>query len=201
MLAHVARPATFCLMRCSRTQGVSPTSTHLTIESLIRSERWKEARLQIRQELKDAPASHWLWTRLSLTFYEQRRYREALVAAQRALELAPRCPLGCWDLAGALQMLGRHSEALAIYRRLSAIPLRRLAEDACGEGRAWARGLVVDSHFRMMVSYEQLGKRRAALNSLVKHLDGRGPGCRSIYPLSEARTDERRLRNLRSSAG
>ena len=37
------------------------------IESLIREERWSEARKAITAELRIKPTSHWLITRLGLT--------------------------------------------------------------------------------------------------------------------------------------
>jgi len=45
------------------------------IEAAIRSERWKKARQLIRAGLKEKPDSHWLLTRLGLTYYEERAYR------------------------------------------------------------------------------------------------------------------------------
>jgi tetratricopeptide (TPR) repeat protein len=76
------------------------------IEAAIRSERWKKARQLIRAELNEKPNSHWLLTRLGLTYYEERAYRASLWYSQKALRLAPECLLALWDYAGSLQMLG-----------------------------------------------------------------------------------------------
>src|SRR5262245_679907 len=115
-----------------------------TIEDLLDVERWRDARARIRLELRSRPDSHWLHTRLALTYYEERRYRLALRSSERALRLAPACPLVLWDYAGALQMLARHREALRIYSELVNRGVHRIARDECGEGIAWARGLVAD---------------------------------------------------------
>src|SRR5438309_1482364 len=112
------------------------------IEDLIAADRWEEAQEAIRMALEAEPSSHWLLARLALTSYEQRRYEEALGLAERAVRLEPRCPLALWEAAGALDMLGRESEAILIYRRLIRRGVEALAYGECGEGLSRARGLV-----------------------------------------------------------
>ena len=63
------------------------------VEELIEKEDWRGARKLIRSALREEPNSHWFWTRLGLTFYEERRYVEALKHERKALDLAPQCPL------------------------------------------------------------------------------------------------------------
>jgi hypothetical protein len=55
------------------------------IEVAIRSERWKKARQLIRARLREQPDSHWLLTRLGLTYYEERAYRASLSYSRKAL--------------------------------------------------------------------------------------------------------------------
>jgi tetratricopeptide (TPR) repeat protein len=172
-----------------------------SIEERIAEEDWPGARKLIRAELKRTPNSHWLLTRLGLTYYEQRQYARALQIEERALRISPGCPLVLWDYAGSLQMLKRHAEAVVIYSRLIRQGARSIAYGECGEGLAWARGLVVDCHYRRGESYRALGRKRAALADLVKHLDGRGPGCRSIYPLREVRAALSQERRVPKHAG
>jgi len=74
------------------------------IERAISREKWKEARRLVRAELKEKPNSHYLLTRLGLTYCEERAYRRSLSYSQKALRLAPLCPLALWDYAGSLQM-------------------------------------------------------------------------------------------------
>jgi tetratricopeptide (TPR) repeat protein len=171
------------------------------IERLIQTQRWKEARAEIRARLRQEPANHWLLTRLSLTYYEERRYAEALRYADAAGRIQPTCPLVLWDLAGALQMLQRHDEAIRVYRRLVRRGVEDIAEGPCGEGRAWARGLVADCHYRLSECYRAQGKRQAADRAFVRHLDMRGPGCRSIYPLSELEFSYRNVRPSKVARG
>lgn len=169
------------------------------IESLIREGRWSEARNAITAALRITPTSHWLIARLGLTYYEQRDYSRAVTFAARALEVAPRCPLALWDYAGALQMLDRHAEAVAIYQRLIRRGPLRIADDPCGEGLARSRGLIADCHLRLSDSLHELGDEAGAARQFMKHLDMRGPGCQSIYPLKEIAA--RRRRNVAKRSG
>lgn len=141
--------------------------------------------MAIRRQLEAEPRHHWLLTRLSSVYYERRRYALALRYAEKAFDEAPSCPLVLWDYAGALQMLGRHHEALDLYARIVTRGVNRIASGECGEGKAWARGLVSDSHYRASLSLEAIGNERASLSAFDQCLDLRGPGCRSIYRLKE----------------
>lgn len=154
------------------------------IEKAISAEEWERARALIEAGLREEPESHWLLARLSLTYYEQQRYADALTYVERALSLAPNCPLVLWDYAGTLEMLGRPAEALAVYERLVERGVEAVAYGECGEGRAWARGLIADCHYRRAGCLETLGRPDEALRELEAHLDLRGPGCRSIYTLA-----------------
>ena len=170
------------------------------IEALIREEKWPAARKAIKAALKSEPDSHWLLTRLGLTHYEQRDYAAALEWAERARELAPKCPLVAWDRAGALQMLGRHRDAIEIYRSLIRRGARRIANGPCGEGLARARGLVADCHYRIAKSLEALRQRKAALAEFERHLELRGPGCQSIYRLEDLNLAKTTRNNRRPTA-
>ena len=160
-----------------------------TIERLIRSEDWRAARRAIRTELRSSPKSHWLLTRLGLTFYEERRYAQALKYSLRALEETPDCPLALWDCAGSLEMLDRTKAALKVYLYLIRRGIHSVAFGDCGEGLAWARGLIADSHYRAAHCYLSLHRQKLAVKSLKSHIALRGPGCRSIYSLTKVRKE------------
>jgi tetratricopeptide (TPR) repeat protein len=140
---------------------------------------------ELRRQLKREPNHHWVLTRLSSVLYEKHRYALALKYAENAFAQVPTCPLVLWDYAGALQMLGRHGEALDLYARIVTRGVRRIAIGECGEGKGWARGLVADAHYRASISLAALGKRKASLSAFDQCLDERGPGCYSIYRLDE----------------
>jgi tetratricopeptide (TPR) repeat protein len=157
------------------------------IESLFAREKWVEARRLIQQGLKREPKSHWLLTRLATTYYEERRYAKALDTSKRALRLAGDCPLVLWGYAGALAALGRNDKALRIYDQLLHRGVRDIATGNCGEGRAWARGLIADVHYQSALCYRKLGQTKKARSSIRKHLLARGPGSKSIYSVVDAR--------------
>jgi tetratricopeptide (TPR) repeat protein len=159
------------------------------IEKLIDAEDWQAARKLIRAALRKEPDSHWLLTRLGLTYYEERDYKKALYYDTQAMELAPNCPLVLWDYAGTLDMLGRNKEAIAIYRKLVKRGVDKLAYGECGEGLAWARGVVADCLYRIAKCYEGQGQPKKAISYYEQHLNQRGPGCRSIYPIDEVKKE------------
>ena len=163
------------------------------IEEYIYHEEWESARRLIQTKLEDEPDSHWLLTRLSLTYYEQRNYQRALELVEQAFALAPDCPLVLWDYAGTLEMLDRTVEALTMYERIVTRSIDSLAFDECGEGRARARGFHADSLYRMSHCYSALGDSNKAYALLQKCLSERGPGCQSIYPIAVVRKELRKL--------
>jgi tetratricopeptide (TPR) repeat protein len=163
------------------------------IERAIQSEDWAAARMLIQRELINAPADHWLLSRLALTYYEQRNYRRALHLDARALQIAPYCPLAIWGYAGSLDMLGRDKEALHLYRWLLSWGEEELAYGECGEGIRQARSLIADCHFRIACIWEGRGQRKKALAAYKEHLLRRRLGIRSIYQLREVAARYKRL--------
>lgn len=147
-----------------------------------------EEQFALHRRLKADFRHHWLLTRLSSVYYEQKRYALALRYSEKAFAEAPSCPLVLWDYAGALQMRGRHYEALDLYARIVTRGISRIANGECGEGRAWARGLISDSHYRASISLKAIGNEQASLSAFDHCLNLRGPGCRSIYRLNELGT-------------
>lgn len=162
------------------------------IEDMIAADDWAGARRRIQTELRESPRSHWLLSRLALTYYEQRNYKKALETEKRALEIAPRCPLSLWGLAGANDMLGRRTEAAALYVRLIRRGVTRLADGECGEGLRWARGLVADCWYRLGAIREDQRDDHGAILAFQRHLQRRALGS-SIYSAREVRS---RLRAL-----
>jgi len=163
------------------------------IEKLIAAEDWKDARKLIRAALRKKPDSHWLLTRLGLTYYEEYNYEKALFYSGQALKLAPNCPLVLWDYAGALDMLGRTKKAIAIYKKLIKRGVEGIAYGDCGEGLAWARGLVADCLYRLATCYDELGQSDNSIDCYYQHIRLRGPGCRSIYSINEVREWQRQI--------
>jgi len=163
------------------------------IESFIINELWGDARTLILEKLTTESQSHWLWTRLSLTYYEQYDYETALKYSEIARKISPKCPLVLWDYAGALEMLQRNRPALRTYQKLIGRGIDSIAFDECGEGIRWARSLIADSHYRAAHCCRKTGKIDDARNHFESHMALRGPGCRSIYNLNEVRGEIAKL--------
>jgi tetratricopeptide (TPR) repeat protein len=155
------------------------------IEKLVAAKRWTKARELIQEELLSAPADHWLWTTLGLTYYEQHQYEKALKCSKHAVELAPNCPLVLWDYAGALYMNGQESAALAIWTILLDMDMDEVAYDDCGEGMDWALQLINDIHYRMGRYFLRKGQEALARASFEKYLHNRRHGVGSIYDVAD----------------
>jgi tetratricopeptide (TPR) repeat protein len=171
-----------------------------SIEALIEQEMWTEARRAIREELKAHPADHWLLTRLSTTYYEERDYEEALRWVEKAREMAPDCPLVLWDYAGTLDMLGREREAIAVYQTLLQRGVEAIAAEECGEGEEWARGLLTDCVYRAGRCFEDLEDRRKAADLYGTFLNLVDLGAPSIYSREDALARLRKLPGQRKSS-
>ncbi len=181
-------------------QQLSVRKMSADVEAMIEAEDWQNARRVIRRRLLRTPEAHWLLTRMALTFYEERKYTEALDWSEKALSIAPNCPLVLWDYAGALAMLDRFEEAKSIYRKLIRKGPHRIARDECGEGLARARGLVADCQYRLARCYVEEGHVGKARTHLKRHLDLRGPGCHSIYPIDDVRRELKILESCSASS-
>jgi len=165
-----------------------------TINQLFAAERWAEARPLIEAELRKPgnENDHWLLTRLSTTYYEERQYQKALELVRQAEKIAPDCPLVLWDLAGTLDALDRPLEALKIYEKLIDDP-DRIAEEECGEGRDWAVALSTDCLYRAAICLKHLGMSATAIQALAAYIRIRELGGGSIYSIQDALTELKKL--------
>jgi len=162
---------------------------------------YRRARTLLRGALRKKPKDHWLLTRLSATYYEERKYKTALRHSGRALKLAPRCPLVLWDYAGALDMLGNTQGAMRIWKRLLWRGEESIAYGECGEGVRWARSLLNDCRYRLALGYADLGRTSMAIRYLWDHIANRAPGISSNHSLSEAKRFLAELQMKQSRSG
>lgn len=153
----------------------------------IQAKRWTAARKAIADALKSNPKDHWLMARLSLTFYEQQNYEQALYWDLAALHEAPYCPLAIWGYACDLEMLGRYDEALGVFRWLSGWDEDYLAHGECGEGIRRARSLVSDCHYRIARIWEAKRQWKRSAAEFQKYLLRRTQGSGSIYRLRDVK--------------
>ncbi len=149
---------------------------------LLNKEKWHDAKILLSKWLRDEPNDHWILTRLSLTYYEEKKYKKALEYAQKAYDISPKCPLVLWDLAGALYMLNKEDEAIKFWKQIINKGVEKVAFDECGEGKTWAKSLINDSFYRIGLAYQQIGKNDLAKKYIKSHIDNR-KSTNSIYNL------------------
>lgn len=163
------------------------------IDQLFDAERWADARALIVGALRSHRGSHWLLSRLSTTYYEERNYKKALEVAKRAYAVAPHCPLVLWDLAGAWDATGHTETAIQIYQHLIGRGERTIAHDECGEGMQWAQALITDCWYRLGLCFEDKGDKSQAVDCLQKFLNRLIDGSASIYAEADAVRQLKRL--------
>ena len=162
-------------------------------DEYYQAERWKDLRAVLKEDLRQDPDDHWLLTRISLTYYEQRNYKEALAYSEKAIELDPACPLALWDYAGTLDMLGRDEEAVEIWEGLLERGVESIAHGECGEGIGWARSLLNDCRYRIARIANEHQNLIRARTYYEEHLKNRRSGQYSVYTRADA---QRRLRDV-----
>jgi len=158
-----------------------------SVDELFAAEDWRNAESYLLTALDDDPESHWILCKLSGAAYQQYDYGRALGYAERALEIAPDCPLVLWEYASALVQVGRHPEAIEIARKIIRYGAHRRTFDDCWENRRWARSLLTDCLFLLGASYLELGDRRRGRDYLRKHLRSRRRGIYSDYTVETVR--------------
>jgi tetratricopeptide (TPR) repeat protein len=151
------------------------------IDLLFDHENYQNARKILLKELKGNPNDHWLLTRISTTFYEEKKYKKALEFSQKAIQLAPNCPLTQWDHASDLEMTGDVKKAIKIWLRLLSMDTEKIANGLCGEGIARAKALQMDCAFRLGIAYRDLKNPKESKKYFDLHLNLRYPGNCSIY--------------------
>ena len=156
------------------------------IDRFIESGHWEDAKRLLSERLKREPEEHYYWAKISGVHYMMGKYAEALDSSERALCLAPRCSLAVWEYAEAAFKLARYQDAVNAYRRITTRGIDGVMREMHHEGRAWTRGLVADSFFRLSWSYLELGKRRMALRAAKAALELRGHGVKTtLYPIAQ----------------
>lgn len=154
------------------------------INKYFSQDEYRKARELILKRLKKDPYNHWLLARLSTTYYEEKKYKQALKITKKAFKIAPRCPLVLWDYACDLDINGKYKMAITIWKKLLGKGASKIAHEECGEGIRWAKSLLSDCKYRIGISYFKMGDFAKAAKYLQMHIANRKPGIPSIYPLS-----------------
>lgn len=133
-----------------------------------------------------------------LDLHEARRYAAALPWFDRALAVAPTCPVAQYNRANTLHMLDRDEEAEPILRRLIQVSPEHLRRrcSACDP-----RSLQLDAHWLLfLVLRSSRGISAEALALAEEHLSLRRRGLRSNWPIREVRAEIAAMRGEMGTA-
>jgi len=155
------------------------------LNQCIMEEDWQKAKEILENELRNFPEDHFLLTQMGEVYYEMRDYNKALIFTQKAVEIAPNCPLALNNHATVLFMHERYEEAQQIWKNLLKKGVSEIAQDECAEGIRWAKSLLNDIRFRVGDTYLALGNSPKALQFYQLHLENRQRGQFSNFSKKE----------------
>ncbi len=155
------------------------------IWDLFQRDKWKEARELLERERASDPDNHWLLTQLGVTFYEQRRYKEALPLFLASREIVSDCPLTLWNLAGTLDALGKHGQAIKTYTWL--LESKKTSDDdPCWESNEWTESLKTDCVYRLALCFQKQSKKETADRWFRQYVDLLLSGIDGSYSIDDA---------------
>jgi tetratricopeptide (TPR) repeat protein len=173
-------------------------SLNARINALFARSQWSRARKLLEAALSRDPNNHWLLTQLGVTWYEQRKYAQALKTLEASRALVEDCPLTLWNLAGTLDALGRRKEAIELYGRL--LDSKTTArEDPCWEDNAWAATLRADCVYRLGICFQRLAMAAEADRCFEHYACLLSQGIGGTYTLDDV--IRRRRRAARNGRG
>ena len=170
------------------------------INRLLAREKWSKARQLLENEREKSPDSHWVLTQLAVTYYEEKRYKEALSLLVSSIEIKNDCPLTLWNLAGTLDALRRYNEARGIFLWIlkSSISAK---SDPCWESDAWTASLKADCVFRLGEVATHQGNKSLAERFYRDYIDLWLAGIKGSYPIEEVAHDVQQSRGSHTPDG
>jgi tetratricopeptide (TPR) repeat protein len=155
------------------------------INRLFRQDDWEEARRLLENARENDPMNHWLLTQLGVTFYEQKKYMDALRLFLASQKIVEECPLTLWNLAGTFDSLGDHMRAVGIYTWILRSK-KSVKDDPCWESKQWSDALKTDAVYRIGCCFQSLGKKKKAEQCFRNYLDLLSIGIQGTYPAEDA---------------
>ena len=162
------------------------------INELFEQDKWEDARALLERERKKDPNSHWVLTQLGVTFYEQRKYDEALRIFHASLEIKDDCPLTLWHLAGSLDALGKSAAAMRIYTWILESKTTP-NDDPCWESKSWTDSLKTDSVYRLGVCFRHQGKKEEAERCFRQYVNLLLTGSEGTYTIEDVGAEIQKL--------
>jgi len=170
------------------------------IDELLQRGNWVEARKLLKLESAEDPANHWVLTQIGVTLYEQAQYEDALKYFQDSHAIVSNCPLTLWNLAGTLDSLGKHKDAMTIY--ISLLEANQTPkDDPCWESKEWTDALKTDCVYRIGVCLQHMGKNKEARDYYRKYLTLVKNGFKGSYSKADVKCRMQALSGLSGSGG
>jgi tetratricopeptide (TPR) repeat protein len=170
------------------------------IDDLFHQGEWEEAQRILEAERVQTPGNHWVLTQLGVTFYERHKYEAARTIFLQSLGIKDDCPLTLWNLAGTLDALGKHSDAMRVYTWL--LQCKTTAkQDPCWESQKWTDALKTDCVYRMGVCFRRLGKKQEAEHCLRQYVNLLLTGIEGTYSIEDVRKQIHKLNVSREESG
>jgi hypothetical protein len=106
------------------------------------------------------------------------------------------CPLTLWNLAGTLDALGKHTDAIKIYTWLLETD-RSVAEDPCWESKEWTDALKTDCVYRLGICFQHVNKMKKAEHCYRQYLNLLLSGVEGSYSVEDVL---RRIRDVHNAS-
>jgi tetratricopeptide (TPR) repeat protein len=154
------------------------------INGLFQRCEWEKARKLLQEAREKDPTDHWLLTQLGVTLYEEGKYQEALPLFQESWKIVKDCPLTLWNLAGTLDALGKHANAMRIYTWLLKVK-KSPQDDPCWESAKWTDALKADCAYRIGLCFQHLGQMQKAEHCYRQYINLLLSGINGSYAIED----------------
>jgi len=145
-------------------------------DTLMEAKHYVQADELLKEQQGLMVDSHWHWTQWAYCKRELGDAKGALYCANKALELAPTCPLALWEQASSLEMCELWAESIEAYDFIIGRGVHGLIDDPCNEGKPWTLRLLADCWFYRGSCLAELDRIDEAIDSYYKHIELRGSG-------------------------
>jgi predicted Zn-dependent protease len=150
------------------------------IDVLIDEDKYAQARSKIRPLLRSLPKDPWLLHAMTLSYYWERDYRQAIKFSALAVAVAPNEPACLWDHGRVLARLRKPKDAIRFLEKLIRMGAVKAGIQST-MGTRWARELINDARFLVTECYLDVRNRKAARKHILAHLRLRGQGVPSVF--------------------
>lgn len=163
------------------------TATEKKVEKFYKNHNWKQARNMILELIKNDSKNHFLWTRLASVYTELHDKKNSLIAAKKAYQLKPNCPLVCWDYGNILAANGRERQGLSVLSKIVRMGTT-ISKGDCGQGVRGSRRLINEARYIIGICYYNLRKKNLSKKFIERHIQVRKKGVKSSFPLNIVKT-------------